>query len=360
MPANVASTALTHYSLLGRTGLRVSPFCLGAMTFGNTGSWGADENQSRAIFDRYRAAGGNFIDTANVYTEGQSETLLGQFLSSSGERDRIVLATKFSISTFRGDPNAGGNGRKNIYQSLEASLKRLKTDYIDLYYLHYWDTLTPIDEVMETLDALVRSGKVRYFGLSDVPAWYLAKGQTYAALQGKTKIAALQVEYSLLDRTIENEHVAAAQDLGVGICAWGPLGSGLLTGKYQRDRSAQGEGRIAIDKHYERQLTERNFKIVDALVEVAKELGRPPSQVALNWISRRPAVTSTIIGARTPVQLDENLAALEFDIPAELSERLNRASRDLHPHLYDFFEEPSHGALTAARVSAQPNREYLR
>ena len=346
--------SLCEYSLLGRTGLRVSPFCLGAMTFGDPQGWGASEDESRGIFDRYLEAGGNFIDTANVYTAGESERLLGEFISATGTRDRIVLATKFSISTFPGDPNAGGNGRKNIYQSLEASLKRLKSDYIDLYWLHFWDKLTPIDELMETLDALVKSGKVRYIGLSNVPAWYLARAQTYAELRGLTKIAAVQLEYSLIDRSIEYEHVGAAQELNVGVCAWAPLGSGLLTGKYPKDDVQSSDGRIATDKGFKRRLTERNFQIVDALVKVAEELGQPPAQVALNWITRRPGVRSTIIGASKLSQLEQNLTALEFEIPAEQSEKLEQASRNLPIYLYEFFKEPLGNALKGAKVTARP------
>jgi aryl-alcohol dehydrogenase-like predicted oxidoreductase len=354
MAADPAPLGLKNYRLLGRTGLRVSPLCLGAMTFGNTEGWGADEAESRRILDRYVDAGGNFVDTANVYTGGQSEEMLGQFLSASSSRDRIALATKFSITTRPGDPNAGGNGRKNIYQSIDASLRRLKTDYIDLYWLHYWDTLTPIEEVVDTLDDLVRCGKVRYIGFSDVPAWYMARAQTYAELRGKARVAAMQLEYSLLDRNIENEHVVAAQELGVGICPWGPLGSGLLTGKYRRgqDREANaGKGRIATDARYGRQLTDRNFDIVEALVGIAEEIGRSPSQVALNWITHRPGVAATVIGATSQRQLEENLLALDFTIPAELAARLEQASRSEPVHLYDFFKAPFGDALRGARIT---------
>jgi aryl-alcohol dehydrogenase-like predicted oxidoreductase len=299
-------------------------------------------------------AGGNFIDTANVYSRGQSETMLGDFLSESSSRDRVVLATKFSITTRPGDPNASGNGRKNIYQSIDASLRRLKTDYIDLYWVHYWDTLTPAEEVIDTLDSLVRSGKVRYIGLSDVPSWYMARAQTYAEAHGKTRLAAMQLEYSLLDRFIENEHIVAGHELGVGVCVWGPLGSGLLTGKYRKAEGGKGiagEGRIATDPRYGRQISDRNFGIVEALVGVAEQIGRSPSQVALNWIAHRPGVSATIIGATSQRQLDENLAALDFDIPAALSDKLEEVSRGEPIHLYDFFREPSRSALRGAVVS---------
>ncbi len=348
MTADPPSLGMRDYRLLGRTGLRISPFCLGAMTFGNTEGWGADEAESRRILDCYVDTGGNFVDTANVYTGGQSESMLGEFLSASSTRDRIVLATKFSLTTFPGDPNASGNGRKNIYQSLEASLQRLRTDYIDLYWLHCWDTLTPVEEVMDTIDSLVRSGKVRYFGLSDVPAWYMAQAQTYASLRGTPRIAAMQLEYSLLDRNIEHEHVVAARELGAGICVWGALGGGMLTGKYKRGE--KGQGRIATDARYSRQLSECNFAIVDALVDVAGEIGRSPSQVALNWITRRPEIRATIIGATSVRQLEDNLGALDFTIPAALDERLEQISQSAPIHLYDFFKEPFCGVLRGAQV----------
>lgn len=355
-PAN-SFKSISNYSLFGPTGLRVSPLCLGAMTFGNADGWGASAAVSREILDRYLDAGGNFIDTANAYQRGQSELLLGKFLSESGKRDRVVLATKFSITNAPGDPNACGNSRKNIYQSVEGSLKRLQTDYIDLYWMHFWDTLTPIEEVMETMDDLIQSGKVRYFGLSDVPAWYMARAQTYAQLRGRFKLVGAQLEYSLLDRNLEIEHADAARMLGMGICAWGPLGSGLLTGKYRRaaDGTATGEGRITIDANHSRRMTGRNMQIVDALVDLAKEIGRSPTQVALNWITRRPAVHSTIIGATKVSQLEENLGALEFVIPTELSNTLEELSRPTAPHLYDFFKDPFVSVTRGGtRVSARP------
>jgi aryl-alcohol dehydrogenase-like predicted oxidoreductase len=208
--------SLADYSLLGRSGLRVSPLCLGAMTFG----WGCDEATARDIFNRYLEAGGNFIDTADAYSSGQSEEMLGRFMKEAGNRDRIVLATKFSFNTSPGNPNTGGNGRKNILRALEGSLRRLQTDHVDLYWLHAWDGMTPVEEVMTTLDALVRSGKVRYIGLSDTPAWYLARAQTLAELRGLERVCALQLEYSLVERNIEREHIPAALELGMGVCPW--------------------------------------------------------------------------------------------------------------------------------------------
>jgi aryl-alcohol dehydrogenase-like predicted oxidoreductase len=224
---------LDSYITLGRSGLRVSPLALGAMTFGNGEGANADEATSRKLFDMYVDKGGNFVDTADGYTGGVSESHVGKFIADTKSRDRIVLATKFTFAMEQGNPNAGGNGRKNILRAVEASLKRLGTDYIDLYWLHAWDMLTPVEEVLSTIDALVQAGKVRHFGLSDVPAWYGARAQTIAELRGTERIAAFQLEYSLLQRDIEREHIPLAQELGIALCPWSPLGSGFLTGKYR-------------------------------------------------------------------------------------------------------------------------------
>jgi aryl-alcohol dehydrogenase-like predicted oxidoreductase len=332
---------LHEYVTLGRSGLRISPFGLGTMTFGTEWGWGTDETGARGLFRTYLDAGGNFIDTANRYTGGKSEELVGKFIREANARDRIVLATKFTFNTDPANPNAGGNGRKNIYQALEASLRRLQTDYVDLYWLHAWDTLTPVEEVLGTLDALVRSGKVRYIGLSDVPAWYVARAQTLAEQQGRERVAALQLEYSLIERNIEREHIPAAQELGIAICSWSPLGGGLLSGKYKREsKSGQAQGRIDIQRNMGTTLfdrvTERNWNIIDALVDVAREFGRPPAEVALNWVATQPGVTSTIIGATKLSQLETNLSALDFTLPAELRVRLDQATaiEAVQPYLF--------------------------
>lgn len=337
--------SLAQYALLGRSGLRVSPFCLGAMTFGDSSGWGCSEAAAREIFERYLNAGGNFIDTADRYTGGQSEELLGYFIKDAGVRERVVLATKFTFNGRPGDPNAGGNGRKHIVDALEGSLKRLQTDYIDLYYLHAWDGMTPVEEVMATLDALVRDGKVRYIGFSDVPAWYLGRAQTLAELRGWTPLCALQLEYSLAERNIEFEYVDAAHELGLGICPWSPLCSGLLTGKYHKtDDGGASDGQGRLDKMKDspnpvfRKFTDRNWQIVDALREVADKIGRSPAQVALNWVTRRPGVASTIVGATKMSQLEDNLAALEFEIPEELRQRLDNASTPQRHFPYVFFD----------------------
>ncbi len=335
---------LADYVTLGRTGLRVSPLCLGTMTFGTEWGWGADEKVSRVLFDRYVDAGGNFIDTADGYTAGRSEEMVGTFVADRRLRDRVVIATKFTFSGEEGNPNAGGNGRKNIHRALEGSLRRLKTDYVDLYWLHAWDTITPVEEVLSTLDGLVRQGKIRHFGFSDTPAWYLARAQTIAEKDGKERLAALQLEYSLVERNIEREHIPAAQELGIAVCPWSPLAGGFLSGKYRRaGETGKGEGRLETMKGsghpvFER-FTERNWRILDALHDVARRTGKTPSQVALNWVATRPGVTSTIIGATNPAQLDDNLAAIGFTIPDELRERLDDAGAPEPVHPYIFFAD---------------------
>lgn len=335
-------TSLATYYSLGRSGLRVSPLCLGAATFGKSWGegWTSDESADKLI-GRFVEAGGNFIDTANTYQEGESEVMVGEAIRKFGNRDRLVLATKFSFGAYAGDPNGGGNSRKNIIEACDASLKRLRTDYIDLYWMHNWDTMTPADEVMYTLDTLVRCGKVRYIGLSNPPAWYLGRAQTLAEQRGWAKISAIQMEYSLAMRNIENEYVDAALELGIGILPWSPLANGLLTGKYKRnaDGKLSGDGRMAttwVTDGYVDPNSDKMIKLVDAVVRIAGELGHTPAQVALNWVTKRPGVVSTIIGATKMRQLEDNIAALEFDIPEKLSAELDELSRPAMCYPYFF------------------------
>jgi aryl-alcohol dehydrogenase-like predicted oxidoreductase len=342
--------SLTDYITLGRSGLRVSPLSLGTMTFGTEWGWGSDEPQSREIFDRYTGQGGNFIDTANFYTQGKSEQMIGKFITDKKLRDRIVVATKFTLNTEPGNPNGGGNGRKNIYQSLEASLRRLQTDYIDLYWLHAWDTVTPVEEVLATMNDLVREGKIRYYGFSDTPAWYVARAQTLAEKEGKERLIALQLEYSLVERNIEREHIPAAQQLGIALCPWSPLAGGFLTGKYTREgNSGRGVGRLETTKTSGNpafnKFSERNWQISDALVAVAKQINKPPAQVALNWVITQPGVTSTIIGATKIAQLNDNLQAAEISIPADLRKRLDEVSALEATHPYMFFSGGIHSMI---------------
>jgi len=333
--------SLTDYITLGRSGLRVSPLSLGTMTFGTEWGWGNDESQSREIFDRYLDLGGNFVDTANLYTQGQSEQMVGKFIADKNLRDRVVLATKFTFNQEQGNPNAGGNGRKSIYQSLEASLRRLQTDYVDLYWLHAWDTVTPVEEVVATMNDLVRDGKVRYYGFSDTPAWYIARAQTLAEKEGKERLIALQLEYSLVERNIEREHIPVAQELGIGLCPWSPLAGGFLTGKYTRDgNSGKGVGRLETTKASGNpafnKFNERNWQIHEALLAVAKQINKPVAQVALNWVITQPGVTSTIIGATKIFQLNDNLQAAEITIPSDLRKRLDDVSapEPVHPYIF--------------------------
>jgi aryl-alcohol dehydrogenase-like predicted oxidoreductase len=357
---------LKDYTTLGRSGLRVSPLCLGTMTFGTQWGWGSEESTARTIFDRYLEAGGNFVDTADGYTNGQSEEMLGKFIGERGLRDQVVLATKFTFNALQGNPNTGGNGRKNIYRALEASLRRLKTDFIDLYWLHAWDTVTPVEEVVSTLNDLVRHGKIRHYGFSDTPAWYLARAKTLAEKEGKEPLVALQLEYSLIERNIEREHIPAAQELGMAVCPWSPIAGGFLSGKYKREGdSGTGEGRLEIQKGNPifNRFKDRNWRVLDALLAVAKELGRKPAQVALNWVATQPGITSTIIGATKAEQLADNLAAIEFTIPAELRGRLDEASALESVHPYVFFGGPIQTMINGgasvepwspARLSAPP------
>jgi aryl-alcohol dehydrogenase-like predicted oxidoreductase len=334
---------LNEYTTLGRSGLRVSPLCLGTMTFGTDWGWGADEAVSHSLFDRYLEAGGNFIDTADAYTGGRSEEMLGKFIGEQRLRDKVVVATKFTFNADPTNPNAGGNGRKNIYRALEGSLRRLQTDYIDLYWLHAWDTVTPVEEVISTLNDLVRQGKIRHYGFSDTPAWYVARAYTLAEKEGKEPLIALQLEYSLVERNIEREHIPAAQELGLGICPWSPLASGFLSGKYKRQGDG-GSGGGRLEKLNDsgnpgfKKFKEENWKVLDVVLSVARELGRPPAQVALNWVATQPGITSTILGASKLNQLDDNLKSIEFSIPTELRGRLDEVSSPVSIHPYMFFE----------------------
>ncbi|HLV87104.1 MAG TPA: aldo/keto reductase [Candidatus Sulfotelmatobacter sp.] len=351
---------LTDYTTLGRSGLRVSPLCLGTMTFGTEWGWGADESISRSIFDRYLEAGGNFVDTADGYTGGKSEEMVGKFIADRKSRDKVVLATKFTFNTDPSNPNAGGNGRKNIYRALESSLRRLQTDFIDLYWLHAWDRITPVEEVISTLNDLVRQGKIRHYGFSDTPAWYVARAYTLAEKSAQEHLIALQLEYSLVERNIEREHIPAAQEFGLGVCPWSPLASGFLSGKYRRDAEGSSDGRLEKVKDSGnpgfQKFTEQNWKILDVLLEVSREIGRPPAQIALNWVATQPGITSTILGASKLTQLNDNLSSLEFTIPAELRRRLDDVSAPASIHPYVFFEpfiqNMIHGASPVSRWNA--------
>jgi aryl-alcohol dehydrogenase-like predicted oxidoreductase len=336
-------TTLDTYRLLGRSGLRVSPLALGTMTFGTDWGWGSDKDESRRIFDTYVERGGNFIDTASQYTEGTAETLIGEF--ASGRREELVLATKYTMARRPGDPNSGGNHRKSMVQSVEASLRRLNTDFIDLLYLHAWDFTTPVEEILRAMDDLVRAGKVLYVGISDAPAWQVSRMQAIADLRGWAPLIALQIEYSLVERTVERDLIPMAREMGLGVIPWSPLAGGVLTGKYSRDDLAE---EISADPSGTRKnvaaangsLTERALDIADVVKQVAGELGVKPSQVALAWTTLNPGVTAPIVGARTLGQLEDNLGALDVRFSDSQLAALEEASRvDLgFPH--EFLARP--------------------
>ena len=326
--------ALDQYYLLGRSGLRVSRLALGTMNFGTGGfhaAYGKTEDEVRPIFRRYLDDGGNFIDTADFYTAGESETILGKLITEANARDKVVLTTKFTNSVADGDPNAGGNGRKHMVRALEASLRRLGTDYVDLFLLHTWDRLTPVEEVIRTFDDLVRAGKIRYAGLSDVPAWYASRAQTFAEANALTPVINLQLPYSLVQREIETEHVTMGQTLGLGITAWSPLAGGFLTGKYRTGT----EGRFADPDA--QTWTGRDWELLKPLEEVAGKLGVTMAQVALNWVATQPGIASAIVGASSPEQLGASMAALDFEIPAELRTLLDEASAVPPASVYRMF-----------------------
>ncbi|MEV7155304.1 aldo/keto reductase [Streptomyces misionensis] len=322
------SLTLDTYRLLGRSGLRVSPLALGTATFGTDWGWGAEEDEARKLFDLYVERGGNFLDTADTYTDGSSERLLGAF--SRGRRERLVLATKYTTLRRPGDPNSGGAHRKSLFDSVHASLRRLDTDYIDLLYLHVWDFTTPVEEILRGLDDLVRQGKVLYAAISNAPAWQVSRMQTIADLRGWSPLVALQIEYNLVERGGERDLIPMAREMGLGVIPYSPLAGGVLTGKYGRadltsaDASSGAGTRKSLNLALGT-LTERSLAVADAVKEVAAELGRTPGQVALAWTLRNPGVTAPVIGARTPAQLEDNLGALEVDLTDSQLARLDEA-----------------------------------
>ena len=344
---------LDHYRLLGRSGLRVSPFCLGTMTFGSDWGWGADNDTSKVIFDAYASRGGNFIDTANFYTNGTSERLLGEFIGA--ERDRFVLSTKFTLNMRSGDPNAGGNHRKNMVRSVEESLRRLKTDYIDLYWLHAWDFTTPTDEVMRALDDLVRAGKILHVGASNAPAWKITQANTLSELMGWTRFVALQLEYSLAVRDVERELLPMARELGIAVLPWSPLAGGILTGKYslrdlRKQKAEESQPWFGLE-HRSLLLTEVRLKVANAAKSVAKEIGRTTAQVALNWLFTREGVVSVIPGARKLEQFEDNLAALDFTLDPAHLQRLEAVSAiDLGCPYDDLCSEQVRNLITGGAV----------
>ena len=325
-----------NYRLLGKSGLRVSELSLGTMTFGEDWGWGAAKDEARKIYDAYREAGGNFIDTANIYTLGTSEKFVGEFVR--GHREQVVIATKYTNAIPGGnDANAGGNHRKNMVQAVEASLKRLGTDYIDLYWLHIWDGMTPVDEVMRAFDDLVRQGKVLYVGVSDAPAWWVAQANTLADLRGWSRFVGLQIEYSLIERTIERELVPMAKAFDLGLVAWSPLSGGVLSGKYQGGGGQDGRYSTDMMKPW-LPAQERTDRVVTAVRKVSEETGRSLAQVALAWLRYRDVPVFPIIGARKMSQFEDNLASLTLQLSAEQVKVLDDASAIELGFPHDFYK----------------------
>ncbi len=323
------------YKLLGNSGLRVSEFALGTMTFGDDWGWGAAKDESQKVYNAFRESGGNFVDTANIYTNGTSESFLGEFIK--GHRESVVLATKYTNAAAGKDPNAAGNHRKNMMQSVEASLKRLQTYYIDLYWVHIWDQITPVEEVMRGLDDLVRQGKVLYIGISDAPAWWIAQANTLASFRGWSSFVGLQIEYSLVERTVERELIPMAKALNLGVTAWSPLSNGVLTGKYHGHGTSES-GRMSGDMMKQFLPEEvRTARIVAAVKSVADQVGRSMAQVSLSWLRTRPVPVIPIIGARKLSQLQDNLASLDLSLSAEQVKALDEASRVELGFPHDFF-----------------------
>lgn len=313
-----------RYKLLGHSGLRVSELSLGTMTFGEDWGWGAPRKTCRSILKAYADAGGNFIDTANVYTNGSSETMLGELLK--GDRERYVVATKYTLGYDGKDPNSAGNSRKNMSQSIKASLERLQTKHIDLFWLHAWDFMTPIEEIMRGLDDLVRAGMVHYLGISDAPAWVIARANTLAEQHGWTPFTAMQMQYSLIERTIERELQPMARALDLALAAWSPLGAGVLTGKYAQGGSSTDEQARLVQSDYGNFITDRSLAIAAEVGKVAQEAGASSAQVALSWIMHQPGLNIPIIGARKLDQLQDNLGSVDMKLSQDHLDRLNEVS----------------------------------
>ena len=368
---------LTDYRTLGRSGLGVSPLALGTMTFG-TARWGSDAAVSRAVFDAYVEAGGNFIDTADVYAGGNSEAMLGGFVADRSLRDQLVIATKSGFSVGQG-PHRGGNGAKHLHVALEGSLHRLRTDYIDLYWIHVWDGVTPAEELLETMATLVRAGKVRYWGMSNTPAWYISKLATLAALRGLPGPIAMQFFYSLVNRDVEDEHIPLAAEFGMSMVPWSPLAYGLLTGKYDRatveaagprlgglpkDAAAAGEVRPPEDKRLDGAnpfgdtlFTARNWEIVDVVRRVAGETGQSPARVALAWLVHRHGVAATLMGVSRAAQVADNIAALDLVLAAEHRTALDLVSRPAEQRISSLSQMPMRQHVVFGGSTVQPAAE---
>ena len=368
---------LSDYRTLGRSGLAVSPLALGTMTFG-TARWGMGQEGSKAVFDAYVEAGGNFVDTADVYSGGRSEEMLGDFIAERGLRDQLVVATKAGFAAGQG-PHAGGNGAKHLHTALEGSLRRLRTDHVDLFWSHVWDAVTPAEELLETMAGLIRSGKIRYWGMSNAPAWYVAKVATLAAVRGLPGPIALQYFYSLANRDIEDEHLPLAAEFGMGVLPWSPLAYGLLTGKYDRatveagapragglprDAASASEQRPDDDKRLDGAnpfgdtlFTDRNWAIVDTVAQVAKETGHSPASIALAWVIGRRGITSTLMGVGRVQQAQDNFAALDLELSNAHRAALDAVSAPDGRMLYSLFQPAMRRHAVSGGSLVRPWRE---
>jgi len=317
-----------NYKLLGKSGLRVSELALGTMTFGEEWGWGSNKEESKKVFDAFVNAGGNFIDTANRYTEGTSEKYVGEFIAS--DREHFVVATKYTLFMRKDDPNFSGNHRKNMMHSLDASLKRLKTDYIDLYWVHAWDYTTPEEEILRGLDDMIRAGKILYIGISDTPAWIVSRMNAIAELRGWSQFVALQIKYSLLERTVERELLPMARKLDLAVTPWAVIGGGILSGKYNRNKDEQGRAQM------NKSVKDNELMIAEQVIKISDEIGCSPSQVAINWVRQQPGIIIPIVGAKTETQLKDNLDCLKYPLSDEQLNRLNEITKiDLgFPHTF--------------------------
>ncbi|MBD3257728.1 aldo/keto reductase [candidate division GN15 bacterium] len=350
-----------RYRLFGKSGLRVSELCLGTMTFGEEWGWGANIDDSCAMFDTFLNAGGNFIDTANRYTEGTSEKYVGEFIKANSVRDKVVLATKYTLFMQTGDPNSAGNQRKNMVQAVEHSLRRLQTDYIDLLWVHAWDYMTPPEEIMRGLDDLVRAGKILYVGISDSPAWRVAQCNTMAELRGWSRFVGLQVEYSLIERTVERELLPMARAFDMAVTPWGIIGGGVLTGKYSKKDKQESSTQRYEEGSDSIRLGDKALAIGDEVVAIAIEIGCSPANVAINWTRQQPGNIIPIVGVRTKTQLDDNLKALDNPLSDKHLTRLDDISAIELGFPHDFLGKDYIRKLVYADTFDQidPHRELL-
>jgi aryl-alcohol dehydrogenase-like predicted oxidoreductase len=345
-----------RYKLVGKSGLRVSELCLGTMTFGEDWGWGTAKDESRQIFDTFAQAGGNFIDTANMYTNGTSEKMVGEFAGK--DRGRFVIATKYTFPTREKDPNSGGNHRKSLVQSVERSLAHMKLDYIDLLWVHAWDEMTPVEEVMRALDDLVRAGKILYVGVSDYPAWVVSRANLLAEMKGWTPFIALQIQYSLIERTPERDLIPMARALGITITPWSPLGGGVLTGKYNNG-NGKTEKDARLNSQWQHLLSERNLAIASTVIEVSRDTGRSPSQVALAWIRAQGTDMIPIIGSRRLAQIKDNMACLDLSLTAAQLKRLDEASAVDMGFPHDFIASDRIREMLSAGTFDQIDKDHI-